>query len=100
MVTLYNHTRMEDFKFIFSGQTVAKMGDVLPVKILGTIALIDEGETDWKLLAIDTRDPMASQVNDIEDVESLMPGLIEATVEWFKIYKMPQGENGYNYHVG
>ena len=76
------------------------MGDVLPVKILGTIALIDEGETDWKLLAIDTRDPMASQVNDIEDVESLMPGLIEATVEWFKIYKMPQGENGYNYHVG
>lgn len=63
------------------------------MKILGTIALIDEGETDWKLLAIDTRDPMADKVNDIEDVESLMPGLIEATVEWFKIYKMPQGKS-------
>ena len=63
------------------------------MKILGTIALIDEGETDWKLLAIDTRDPMADKVNDIQDVESLMPGLIEATVEWFKIYKMPQGKS-------
>ena len=64
------------------------------MKILGTIALIDEGETDWKLLSIDTRDPMADKLNDIEDVESHMPGLIEATVEWFKIYKMPEGENG------
>ena len=64
------------------------------MKILGTIALIDEGETDWKLLAIDTRDPMADKLNDIEDVESHIPGLIEATVEWFKIYKMPEGENG------
>ena len=68
------------------------MGDVVPVKILGTIALIDEGETDWKLLAIDTRDPMAERINDIEDVEEHMPGLIKATVEWFKNYKIPDGE--------
>ena len=68
------------------------MGEVVPVKILGTIALIDEGETDWKLLAIDTRDPMAGRINDIEDVEEYMPGLIKATVEWFKTYKVPDGE--------
>ena len=68
------------------------MGDILPVKILGAIALIDEGETDWKLLAIDTRDPLADEINDIGDVESHMPGLIAATVEWFKIYKIPQGK--------
>lgn len=27
------------------------------------MALLDEGETDWKVLAIDTKDPMASKVN-------------------------------------
>ena len=59
---------------------MAKTGDVLPVKILGAIALIDEGETDWKLIAIDTRDPMADELHDVRDVETHMPGLIEATV--------------------
>ena len=27
------------------------------------MAMIDEGETDWKLIAIDVRDPLASQLN-------------------------------------
>lgn len=62
------------------------------MKILGTIALIDEGETDWKVLAIDTRDPLAEKLNDIDDIQTHMPGFIAATVEWFKIYKMPDGE--------
>jgi hypothetical protein len=44
------------------------------VKILGTLALIDEGETDWKLIAIDINDPLASRLNDVEDVEAVMPG--------------------------
>ena len=33
------------------------------MKILGTVALIDEGETDWKILCIDVNDPMAEQMN-------------------------------------
>jgi inorganic pyrophosphatase len=33
------------------------------VKILGVMALIDEGETDWKVLAIDVKDPLASKMN-------------------------------------
>lgn len=44
------------------------------MKILGTLALIDEGETDWKLIAIDVRDPLAAHLNDIDDVEKRMPG--------------------------
>ena len=42
--------------------------------MLGTLALIDDGETDWKLLAIDVNDPLAKSLNDIGDVEKLMPG--------------------------
>jgi inorganic pyrophosphatase len=39
------------------------------VKVIGTLALLDEGETDWKLIAIDITDPKANEVNDIGDVE-------------------------------
>lgn len=67
------------------GYRVAKRGEVLQVKVLGAIALIDEGETDWKIIAIDIKDPVASKVNDISDVDQYFPGLLRATVEWFKV---------------
>jgi inorganic pyrophosphatase len=38
-------------------------GAVIQVKILGCFALIDEGETDWKLMAIDVTDPMADKLH-------------------------------------
>ncbi|GFG31818.1 hypothetical protein Cfor_12395, partial [Coptotermes formosanus] len=44
------------------GYRVAKRGEVLQVKVLGTIALIDEGETDWKIIAIDVNDPLADEL--------------------------------------
>ncbi|XP_023229083.1 inorganic pyrophosphatase-like [Centruroides sculpturatus] len=73
------------------GYRVAKRGEVLKVKVLGVMALIDEGETDWKVVAISIQDPLADKLNDIEDVEKHMPGLLQATYEWFRIYKMPGG---------
>ena len=42
---------------------IAKRGDVKQVKILGTVALIDEGETDWKVFCIDVNDPLAKDMN-------------------------------------
>merc|ERR1711976_626618 len=54
--------------------------------------MIDEGETDWKVIAIDVEDPMGAELNDIDDVKAKLPGLLPATVEWFKIYKMPDGK--------
>lgn len=74
------------------GQRVANRGEVLQVKILGTVALIDEGETDWKIITINVDDPLAEQLNDIDDVEKFMPGFLRATIEWFKIYKIPDGK--------
>ncbi|CAG2113033.1 unnamed protein product [Medioppia subpectinata] len=74
------------------GSRVADRGEVIKVKALGVMALIDEGETDWKVIAIDVRDELAAQLNDVRDVEMLKPGLIRATYEWFKIYKIPDGK--------
>ncbi|KAI9016780.1 inorganic pyrophosphatase [Hyaloraphidium curvatum] len=66
------------------GEKVATVGQVKQVKVLGTMALLDEGETDWKVITIDVNDPLASKLNDIEDVEKHLPGLLRATNEWFR----------------
>jgi len=79
------------------GSRVAAMGEVLQVKVLGVLAMLDEGETDWKLIAIDVNDPLAPQLSDINDVEKLMPGFLRATVEWFKFYKVPDGKPENNF---
>lgn len=73
------------------GTKIHPTGSVIQVKVLGVFAMIDEGETDWKVIAIDINDPMAEQLNDINDVDKNMPGFLKATVEWFKIYKIPDG---------
>ncbi len=44
------------------GSRVQERGAVIKVKFLGTLAMIDDGETDWKLLAIDINDPLAQDV--------------------------------------
>ncbi|RKO94234.1 inorganic diphosphatase [Blyttiomyces helicus] len=79
------------------GEHVATVGQVKQVKVLGTMALLDEGETDWKVIAIDVNDPLASKLNDIEDVEKHLPGLLRATNEWFRIYKIPDGKPENNF---
>ncbi len=60
--------------------------------MLGVMALLDEEETDWKIIVIDVKDPLAPKLNDIEDVERHLPGLLRATNEWFRIYKIPDGK--------
>ncbi|TLD26413.1 hypothetical protein PspLS_04838 [Pyricularia sp. CBS 133598] len=74
------------------GELVGYTGQVKQVKVLGVMALLDEEETDWKVIVIDVNDPLASKLNDVEDVERHLPGLLRATNEWFRIYKIPDGK--------
>lgn len=74
------------------GSRVASLGDVFEAKVLGALALIDDGELDWKIIVIDCLDPLAKELKDIEDVERLMPGLLDATRRWFREYKIPDGK--------
>ncbi len=73
-------------------EKIGGVGQVKEVKVLGAIGLLDEGETDWKVLVIDTSDPLSSKLNDIDDIEKFCPGLLAATVDWFRIYKIPDGK--------
>ncbi len=59
---------------------------------MGALGLIDEGEADWKIICIDVNDPLAAKLNDINDVETHLPGLLDATRDWFRIYKVPTGK--------
>ncbi|XP_062850806.1 inorganic pyrophosphatase 2, mitochondrial [Trichomycterus rosablanca] len=74
------------------GSKVCSPGQVIRVKVLGILALIDEGETDWKVIAINAEDPDAAKLNGIEDVRASRPGHLEATVDWFRKYKIPDGK--------
>lgn len=82
--------------------------------MLGAFAMIDDGELDWKIVAIDVNDRMAIELNDITDVdERIISGVIMLlfkkknifTVyniicilyfvgirEWFRWYKVPSGK--------
>ncbi|PVU96874.1 hypothetical protein BB559_002218 [Furculomyces boomerangus] len=74
------------------GEKIGYTGQIKQVKVLGIVAMVDEGETDWKVIAIDVTDPMAEHVNDIDDVQQHFPGLLKATVEWLRLYKVPDGK--------
>ncbi len=54
--------------------------------------MIDEGEADWKVVAIDAEDKWAPFLNEIDDVERELPGTLNAIREWFRTYKMPDGK--------
>eukprot|EP00455_Lapot_gusevi_P039927 TRINITY_DN4494_c0_g1_i1.p1 TRINITY_DN4494_c0_g1~~TRINITY_DN4494_c0_g1_i1.p1 ORF type:complete len:264 (-),score=47.93 TRINITY_DN4494_c0_g1_i1:135-926(-) len=71
-----------------SGTPIAP-GAVLPVKVLGALAMIDDGETDWKIIAIALNDPSAASLTDISSVPS---ATLHAVREWFRNYKIPDGK--------
>ncbi|PWA29343.1 hypothetical protein CCH79_00014010, partial [Gambusia affinis] len=74
------------------GTQVCSPGQVIQVKVLGILAMVDEGEMDWKVIAINANDRDAEKLNCIEDVRKSRPGHLEATVEWFRKYKVPDGK--------
>eukprot|EP01097_Dermamoeba_algensis_P000549 TRINITY_DN1191_c0_g1_i2.p1 TRINITY_DN1191_c0_g1~~TRINITY_DN1191_c0_g1_i2.p1 ORF type:complete len:256 (-),score=76.20 TRINITY_DN1191_c0_g1_i2:91-858(-) len=74
------------------GSEKAAVGQVKQVKVLGTLALIDEGETDWKIITIDVHDPLAQKINTLEDLEREKPGYVKAMHDWFRDYKIPDGK--------
>jgi inorganic pyrophosphatase len=74
------------------GSRALGQGEIAKVKVLGTLAMLDDGELDWKIIAIAADDEMASQLSDVSDLETKMPGTISGIREWFRWYKTPDGK--------
>lgn len=65
-------------------------GQVRPVRVLGVFGMIDNGETDWKVAAIDVNSN--PNINTLEDVEKHMPGKLNALFTFLRDYKKSDGK--------
>ncbi|KAF8819973.1 type I inorganic pyrophosphatase PPase [Cardiosporidium cionae] len=74
------------------GAEALPLGCVIPVKILGAFSLIDQGELDWKILALQQDDPKFDEIDNLDDIEISYPGTISGIREWFRWYKTPDGK--------
>jgi inorganic pyrophosphatase len=75
------------------GSKALAVGSVTKVKVLGAFAMIDDGELDWKVLVVSSEDKLAAQLNDVDDVENICPGVVSGVREWFRWYKSPDGKS-------
>lgn len=73
------------------GMRQMRVGGVAPVKVLGILGMIDDGQMDWKVICIAVDDPVARFIKDIEDVPKFLPGCLDAIREFFRVYKICQG---------
>ena len=68
------------------------MGSIVPVKILGSMELIDEGETDHKIIVLRATDSHFEDINSVRDLEHYHPGVTASLVDWLKNYKTSDGK--------
>eukprot|EP00611_Tribonema_gayanum_P024099 TRINITY_DN5228_c0_g2_i1.p1 TRINITY_DN5228_c0_g2~~TRINITY_DN5228_c0_g2_i1.p1 ORF type:complete len:669 (-),score=271.97 TRINITY_DN5228_c0_g2_i1:664-2670(-) len=68
------------------------MGAIVAVKVLGSLELIDEGETDYKILALRASDPLAARLSTVADLERARPGALARVRDWLLFYKTTDGK--------
>ena len=74
------------------GNTILAMGSITPCRVIGELELIDEGETDHKILCIALTDPLSSTVHSMDDLERAKPGTLDLLRDWLKRYKTTDGK--------
>ena len=68
------------------------MASIVPIKVLGSFALIDEGEIDHKIIAVRVGDSKLGHVNSMAELETAKPGITAEIVDWLKNYKTSDGK--------
>ncbi|KAJ1432668.1 3-phosphoadenosine 5-phosphosulfate synthase-like protein 2 [Ochromonadaceae sp. CCMP2298] len=68
------------------------MGSIVPVKVLGSMELIDEGETDHKIIVLRQTDQHFDRIDTVADLERYYPGTVDRLVDWLKNYKTSDGK--------
>lgn len=74
------------------GDTPLPIGSAVDVKVLGSLELIDEGETDHKIIAIRLDDKDAALIHDMTSLEYVKPGITAKLIDWLKMYKTSDGK--------
>lgn len=68
------------------------MGSVVRAKVLGSLALIDEGATDHKVIVIREDDPLFDKIHNLRDLNRQNEGVIDRLKDWLKNYKTSDGK--------
>ncbi|OMJ90155.1 hypothetical protein SteCoe_7549 [Stentor coeruleus] len=74
------------------GSHPVSCGSRLDIKVIGSFCLIDQGQVDWKVLCINTIDPLSKKLHNPNDVEKVFPGKIPAIIDWFENIKVFDGK--------
>jgi len=74
------------------GSGPISMGSTTPCRVLGSLELIDEGETDHKVICIALTDPDQARIRSMYDLERIKPGTVDRLVHWLKYYKTSDGK--------
>lgn len=74
------------------GSLACTTGGAYAVKPLAAFALVDGGELDWKVIAVRCDDPMAHDLNNVHDLQRILPGALDNIRSWFRDYKMLEGK--------
>ena len=64
---------------------VLDIGEIIQVKVLGILPLIDEGETDWKIIGINRMDERSYKIKDFNDLNEEE---LSKIYDWFINYKL------------
>jgi inorganic pyrophosphatase len=74
------------------GSTPMLMGSTKPCRVLGSFELIDEGETDHKILCISLDDKDSNRIRSLDDLERIKPGHLDRLRDWLIRYKTSDGK--------
>ncbi|CAG5135985.1 unnamed protein product, partial [Candidula unifasciata] len=77
------------------GHKIHARGAVVPVKVLGVLCLIDQAVLFPVSLRVKAVSPVKEKIKKkyVPDIEAHFPGLLRATYEWFKYYKVADGKS-------
>ncbi|EFC35833.1 predicted protein [Naegleria gruberi] len=81
-----------------------EMGEVYKIKVFGILAMIDEGEMDWKVIGRVVSESETSTLQpdeDLQDIYDIPKGKINDIIDWFRMYKTTDGkpENHFGFNT-
>lgn len=61
---------------------------IMNARVIGAMKMIDNGESDDKILAVHADDPHFRHINDLADLQKANPAIVTEIEQFFKIYKL------------
>ncbi|TKR61074.1 hypothetical protein L596_028235 [Steinernema carpocapsae] len=67
-----------------------KLGEIVKVRVIGTMSFIVNNQLDWKVICADAADPIWAHVKDMQCLELVMPGITRSIYEFFYVSSIPK----------